>query len=94
MMCPKNHTVHHLDLVAAPASSPAICSSFGISCGCWRCQTLVCSSCADMPQHSHVPVLWRGCVRDVQGTVPAGSSLLGAESGLEWWLQSALNREA
>lgn len=28
------------------------------------------------------------------GSVPAGSSLLGAESGLDWWLQSALNREA
>lgn len=86
--------VHHLALVAAPASSPAIYSSFGISSGCWRCQTLVCSSCVDVQQHSCVLVLLKGCVRDVQGAVLAGSSLLGAESGLEWWLRSALNREA
>lgn len=33
-------------------------------------------------------------MKNMQGAVLAGSSLLGAESGLEWWLQSALNREA
>lgn len=86
--------VHHLALVTAPTPSPVICSSFGISSDCWRCQNLVCSSCADVPQHSCVLLLLGGCVRGMQGSVLAGSSLLGAESGLEWWLQSALDREA
>lgn len=86
--------VLHLALVTAPTPSPAICSSFGISSGCWRCQNLVCSSCADVPQPSQVLVLLGGCVRDVQGAVLADSSLPGAEAGLEWWLQSALSREA
>lgn len=86
--------VHNLALVIAPIPGPAICSSFGISSDCWRCQKLVCSSCADVPQHSCVLVLLGGCVKNVQEAVLAGSSLLGAESGLEWWLQSALNREA
>lgn len=86
--------VHHLALVTAPTPSPAICSSFGISSHCWMCQNLVCSSCADVPQPSQVLVLVWGCVRDVQRAVLAGSSLLGAEPCLEWWLQSALSREA
>lgn len=39
-------------------------------------------------------VLLGECVGQGHGACLAGSSLLGAESGLEGWLQSALNREA
>lgn len=58
------------------------------------CCYLLVTAGANVPQHASVLVHLGGGVREVQGAVPAGSSLRGAESGFEEWLESALNREA
>lgn len=82
--------VHHLVLVTAPTPNPAICSSFGISSDCWRSKPGLLQLCRCATAQPSAGALGR----DVQRAVLAGSSLLGAESGLEWWLRSALSREA